>query len=48
MWSVQDSLSGDNLIYHIEEPQYLQLIVQGKVKLNIFTLQAHYLTCQTA
>ncbi|KAG2187386.1 hypothetical protein INT44_005072 [Umbelopsis vinacea] len=29
MWSVQDSLSGDNLIYHIEEPQYIQLVIQG-------------------
>jgi len=33
MWSVQNSLAGDNLVYQIEEPQFIQLVVQGKVNL---------------
>lgn len=41
MWSVQDSLAGDNLVYHIEEPQYIQVVVQGKVKMKS-PLLCHY------
>lgn len=29
LWSVQDGLVGDNLVYHIDKPQHIQLVLQG-------------------
>lgn len=30
IWSVQDALSGENLVYYLNQPQYLQLVLQGQ------------------
>jgi hypothetical protein len=35
IWSVQDSLAGDNLVYTFDEPQYIQIVIQGKIALSI-------------
>jgi hypothetical protein len=36
MWSIKNNLAGDNLVYQIEEPQFIQLVVQGKVNFEVF------------
>ncbi|CAM0138846.1 unnamed protein product [Umbelopsis sp. WA50703] len=29
LWSVQDGLAGNNLVYHIDKPQHIQIVLQG-------------------